>query len=84
MRGTGDTTAVPRSPGQTRPLCPACIGGRLQAYEVQINLEMWHGYLAARGYTAVCVAPDEEEGQFLNEPPTDGCGFSMNLEPIGP
>jgi len=90
-----DTTAVPlaylatanydRVPpeGQGgRPLCPACVGGRLHPYMVEIGLTQatgWHGVDYLVGWVAVCVGAKAADGVMAVD--VEPCGFSLPMTP---
>lgn len=80
-----------------RPLCPACKGGYLHPYKVEMSLSAdpqgWHGVNALVGWVAVCFGnkDEAEHSRRLYEeagetPPEDDplhepCGFSMPMTP---
>lgn len=90
-----DTTAVPldylaaanydRVPpeGQGgRPLCPACVGGRLQPYQVEIGLTKvtgWQGVDYLMAWVAVCVGAKTRDGVAAID--LQPCGFSLPMTP---
>lgn len=64
-----------------QPLCPACTGGRLHVYLVEVSLAAdpggWHGATALAGWIAVCVGSVGE-----GDGPVPACGFSMPMTPV--
>lgn len=78
------TVAVPTSllvdgHGRRRALCPACAGGRLHPYRVELDLGGFDGWDYADGWVAVCAGsrPDLGESDERAEP----CGFAMPVTP---
>lgn len=65
-----------------RPLCPACHGGRLHPYIVNITLSHGpnpvHGADYLTGWVAVCVGSQDDP--MLDEQ-VEPCGFSMPMTP---
>jgi hypothetical protein len=84
-RNTEGTTAVPtslivnRAMGVRRSLCPACFGGRLHPYKVEVSLGGFQGYRSADGWVVVCVGADPDTDG--SEQRIESCGFSLPVEP---
>lgn len=80
---TDGTTAVPTSlltqGGERRALCPACVGGRLHPYRVELNLGGWQGFDQADGWVAVCDGSQPDLGE--SDEPAEPCGFAMPITP---
>lgn len=73
-----------------KPLCPACIGGRLHPYKVTISLSdgirPYDNVDYLEGWVAVCrgnrdywdTLEESERGEVSITPP---CGFSLPMTP---
>jgi hypothetical protein len=62
-----------------RALCPACHGGRLHPYYVQLSLEGFYGMAYADGWVAKCAGSNPQYGETDLVKPLKPCGFSMPL-----
>lgn len=78
-----DVLANPYHGASGQPLCPACVGGRLHPYLVEISLSDhpsgWHGANYLTGWVAVCVGTQVGDPAFAEAAPA--CGFSMPMTP---
>ncbi len=82
---SSSTTAVPGSllvgGSARRALCPACVGGRLHPYRVQVGLGGFAGYSYGEGWVAVCAGSSAELGEEEFQAAAEPCGFAMPITP---